>query len=279
MKKQIISILLILLMVLSITGCGEKDKEQTVTSNQEATNSVADVTTDAPTQEPTQAETPTTSNNGKKLVALTFDGAPIESTNEVLKILNKNNVKATFFLVGNNIAYYSDQVKEVYLAGNEIAVNSFYHDSFYELDLETIKKSISVTRDTINFVGAEYSDLVRPPYGEITDEVVNEIDSSIILWDVGEEIFWDVTEDESPYDINKLATVIKGVFDTEVKDGSIIVYPATTYWGKDGLAYIEALNEVLPMLTDEYEFVTVTELFERKGITLEKNKIYNSATN
>ena len=266
MKKRIVSILLILLMLLSIAGCGEKEKEQTVTSNQEATNSVADGTTDAPTDTPTDTptdaptQTPTTSSNSKKLVALTFNDGPGEYTSEIVKILKENNANATFFLVGSNIKYNKDAVKEAYLAGNEIAVHSFYHDSFYELDLERIKKEISTTQKLINeFVQVECSDLVRPPYGEITDEVVNEIDSSIILWSI------DSKDDE------RKDSIIKEQIQNSIKDGSIILF----HEQYDNVARV--LKEILPMYSDEYEFVTVTELFERKGITLEKNKIYNSA--
>lgn len=193
----------------------------------------------------------------KKVVALTFDDGPSKYTSELVDILEANNAHATFFLVGVNISANSDGVVKAYEHGNEIAIHTYSHTSFTKMTIEDVINEIEMTRDIIEDLGVEPANLVRPPYGNINDEIKNSINTSFILWNVD-------TEDWKSRDVE---TIKEEVYKA-ISEGDIIlfhdVYPTT----------IEAVKELLPELSEEYEFVSVSELFERYEKELEPNTKY-----
>jgi|GEM_PF-2960903 len=193
----------------------------------------------------------------KKLVAITFDDGPSKYTSELVDILTANGVKATFFLVGRNINNYSDSVVKSYQAGNEIGIHTYSHTSFTKMTIEEIKNELAQTRTLLDGIDVDYSNIVRPPYGNINENIQGNIDTSFILWSV------DTRDWESR---NKDAVIAE--VKANITEGSIIlfhdVYPST----------IQAIKELLPELTDEYQFVTVSELFSQNDKSLEENQKY-----
>ena len=193
----------------------------------------------------------------RKLVALTFDDGPSRYTNELIEILNENNAHATFFLVGQNISANSDAVINAYESGNEIAIHTYSHTLFTNMTIEDVIFEIDTTRKIIEELGVEPANLVRPPYGSINSELVENINASLILWNVD-------TEDWKSRDVESIKNE---VYDA-ISEGDIIlfhdVYPTT----------IEAIRELLPELSNEYEFVTVSELFNRQNVELENHVKY-----
>lgn len=197
--------------------------------------------------------------NNKKIVALTFDDGPGEHTSELIKILEKNNALATFFLIGTSVESNPNLVKELYLAGHELAIHSYNHSDLAEMSIEESKKDIDMTKKLIESAGGKCSAMIRPPYGSITDDIIKNNDMSFILWSV----------DSRDWEINDKETIKKEV-ELAIKDGSIILFHEIFEWT------IEVIEEILPLYSDEYEFVTVTELFEKKQKNLEINKVYRS---
>ena len=66
---------------------------------------------------------------GDNVVYLTFDDGPNDkNTPRILEILKKENIKATFFLTGQNVARYPDVVKQIYQSGNAMGLHSYTHD-------------------------------------------------------------------------------------------------------------------------------------------------------
>lgn len=193
----------------------------------------------------------------RKLVALTFDDGPSRYTNELIEILNENDAHATFFLIGQNISANSDAVINAYESGNEIAIHTYSHTSFTNMTIEEVLSEIDTTRSIIEELGVEPANLVRPPYGSTNSELVENINASLILWNVD-------TEDWKSRDVES----IKGEVYDAISEGDIILfhdaYPTT----------IEAIRELLPELSDEYEFVTVSELFNRQNVELENHVKY-----
>ena len=74
----------------------------------------------------------TVGSGRNKLIALTFDDGPGLNTEEILKILDDKQVKATFFMLGNSIEKRPDLVKEVYSKGHEIANHTYNHINFFK---------------------------------------------------------------------------------------------------------------------------------------------------
>ena len=193
----------------------------------------------------------------RKLVALTFDDGPSKYTNGLIDILNANNAHATFFLIGQNISANSDAVINAYESGNEIAIHTYSHTSFTNMTIEKVISEIDTTRNIIQELGVEPANLVRHPYGNLNETLIDGINASLILWNVD-------TEDWKSRDVES----IKSEVYEAISEGDIIlfhdVYPTT----------IEAVRELLPELSNEYEFVTVSELFNRQNVELENHVKY-----
>ena len=133
-------------------------------------------------------------------LALTFDDGPNKiQTPKVLKILDKYDVKATFFVVGENIEYQKDILKEVDKQGHEIGNHFYHHEKLDELSKEEIKETIIKTNELIYSVIKKTPKLLRPPYGIVNDtlkEVCGELNMTIILWTADKDSKdWALTKD------------------------------------------------------------------------------------
>lgn len=200
----------------------------------------------------------------KKLVALTFDDGPnTTTTNEVLDILEKYGVKASFFLIGVNINDDSAKaVKRAYDMGCDIGNHSKTHSNMTELTDEEIVDEIKYVDDRIYEITGEYPKYFRPPYIAVNNKMFDLIDETFING-------FGVTD----YD-DRVTTEIRHMrVMKQVKDGAIILL----HDAQGNSQTVEALDLIIPDLISEgYELVTLTELFERKGVTLGDEKILYS---
>ena len=185
------------------------------------------------------------STQKQKLVALTYDDGPSWNTDLILDVLGQYNAKATFFVVGVNQAdFYTSELLREYNEGMEIA-NHTYEHVIYEL----IK----------SLTGYDMT-LLRSPGGGTNDTVHEFVNKPLIQWDV-DTLDWQTRDAE-----NTLATIKE-----QVRDGSVILmhdlYQATA----------EATVNIVPTLYHMgYKMVTVSELAEAYGYTLENGVEYYS---
>lgn len=101
----------------------------------------------------------------KKIVALTFDDGPSKThTKELLKILNKHNVKATFFMLGKKIEENIDIARQVFLEGHLLGNHSYEHLRLYFKSFKFIKDQIIQTDNLIRKLGQNEAKYFRPPY-------------------------------------------------------------------------------------------------------------------
>ena len=125
-------------------------------------------------------------NNDEKVIALTFDDGPDRDfTPQVLDILKKNDVKATFFVVGENVEWNPEILKRQYNEGHEIGNHTFTHINVSKKGYDDIYKEINNTQQAIKKVIGEEPKLFRPPYRAISKSmcnIVKEKDMNIILW-------------------------------------------------------------------------------------------------
>ena len=150
-------------------------------------------------------------NTDQKKIWITFDDGPDEKvTPFLINVLEKFDIKATFFIIGKQAKKYPELVKLIINNGHKIGNHSFSHlNGFstnnykYLEDIEQAKKYIS-------------SDIFRPPYGKITPFQIKNLKKNfkIIMWDI---MSWDFKENISP---NK---IYKNVIDN-VENGSIILF-------------------------------------------------------
>ena len=114
----------------------------------------------------------------EKVVALSFDAAwGADFTDDLLEILARHEVKATFFLVGFWVERYPDVAKSISDAGHEIGNHSSTHPHMPTLSVEQITFEISRTHDLIKEATGQQPRLFRPPFGEYSNRVIETLDS------------------------------------------------------------------------------------------------------
>lgn len=231
----------------------------TTTAATEATTTTAETTATEPTiQEEVPVET--------KYIALTFDDGPNTTTTvQVLDMLEKHDVTASFFLVGNNINSSTEEVvKRAYDMGCEINNHSKSHPNMTEMTVDEIIAEFTYTDDKIFEITGERSKFFRPPYIAVNDDMLNNIDVPFISG-----IGCNDWEDRITAEM-RWRSIMK-----QVKDGHIILL----HDAEGNSATVEALDTLIPMLKEQgYQFVTVSELFNVKGIEIsgDDNKIYTN---
>jgi len=229
------------------------------------TPSPAPLPSPTPTLQPISSDVPEETiiiEDNRMLASLTFDDGPSKYTEELLLFLEEYNIKATFFVVGYNCEKYSDALSLIIEYGHEIAIHSKTHTDFTKQTITEIDNEIKYTIDYIKALELPVSELVRPPYGSINKEIKNNISYPFINWDIDTED-WKTRDKEQ----------IKQEIINNIHEGAIILmhdhHSETVH-----KANIEALKEILPELTKEYKFVTITELSESFNVELENGKVY-----
>ena len=190
-------------------------------------------------------EQQSTLDENKKYVALTFDDGPNDTTTlDLLKILKDNDVKATFFELGQMVDRYPEVSRKVHEEGHEIASHSYSHPQLNTLSPEDVKAEITKTDKAIYQATGVLPKNLRPPYGAIDQQSAQAAGKSIIQWSVD-------TEDWKLKDPNKILKVVQN----NVYDGSIIllhdIHPKS----------VQAVPGIIQTLKAQgYEFVTVDQL-------------------
>ena len=190
-----------------------------------------------------------------KMVALTFDDGPDpKTTPQALDILKKYGAKATFFMVGQNIAGNEAIVKRVHNEGHQIGIHTWHHPVLTKLPLESAQKEILDTQTAINNVIGIKPTITRPPYGAINATIQNSVDQSFIMWNV----------DSLDWKTRNTKAIMQEIAKTQ--PGSIILMHDIHQTS------IDALPSVLEYLkSNGYTLVTVDELLEGQ---LEPHRIY-----
>ena len=101
-----------------------------------------------------------------KVVYLTIDDGPSEYTDEIIKILNDNNVKATFFMINPNMQAYPQQVKNIVSNGNTAGFHSVSHyiHKLYATD-NSAKEEFDINQKTFKEITGQTSKIIRLPFG------------------------------------------------------------------------------------------------------------------
>lgn len=127
---------------------------------------------------------PTTEKN----ISLTFDDGPDSSvTPGVLNILKNNNVKASFFFVGNQINLFPHIVKTAYNEGHLILNHSWNHPYFTKINSQSIINEIIFTEKRIQNIIGKKPAIVRPPYGATDEKVlaaINSTNNKVVIWSI-----------------------------------------------------------------------------------------------
>ena len=182
---------------------------------------------------------------GGKKIALTFDDGPHPYyTQQLLKGLKERNVKATFFITGQNVKAYPEIVKEIYAEGHLIGNHTYSHIQLTSKNEESFKQEIVRTNEAIKEVTGQDTIYVRPPYGSWNKEFEKELNMFPVLW----------TVDPLDWCSSDASRIVRSVC-SKAKENDIILmhdqYKTT----------VTAALKIVDELTQKgYEFVTVDEL-------------------
>lgn len=195
----------------------------------------------------------------EKKISISFDCAwGTEYTDELLDVLERENVRATFFMVEFWTEKYPEYVKKIDEKGHEIGTHSATHSYMSKLSEEEIRQELTSSSQAIEEVTGKKTQLFRPPYGDYDDLLIDTAKSMglySIQWDV-DSLDW---KDLSANDI--AMRVIN-----RVQNGSIILCH------NNGLHTAEALPIILDTLKNKgYEFVPVGELIYKENYTIDVN--------
>jgi peptidoglycan-N-acetylglucosamine deacetylase len=182
-------------------------------------------------------------------IAMTFDDGPSAAlTPKLLDLLAAHHIKATFFVIGENVAEHPEIVARAAREGHEIANHSWSHPNLAKLSDESVRRQLWRTDDAIKNATGKRPTLLRPPYGSITERekrwIHDEFGYQIVLWDV------------DPYDWKRPGpAVVRNRILQETRPGSIVlshdIHPGT----------IEAMPSTFDTLEAKgFKFVTVSEL-------------------
>lgn len=154
----------------------------------------------------------------EKVVYLTFDDGPTpEITEWVLATLKKENVKATFFCIGNNIQKNKEIFKKIHLDSHTIGNHTYNHFNGWKTSTNKYIQNVNLYEKTINEFSIETKKIFRPPYGKITPFQAKKIMKKgyeIVMWSV---LSYDFLTTITPEKC--LQNVLKNV-----ENGSIIVF-------------------------------------------------------
>lgn len=207
----------------------------------------------------TTTDTQPTSNTNKKLpvycvgrddnkISISFDAAwGAEDTQTLIDILAKYNVKATFFVVGEWVDKYPNEVKALSDAGHEIQNHSNTHPYMTSLSRDKMMAEINSCNEKIEKITGKKPTLIRVPYGDYNNTVIETVKSMnmyTIQWDV-DSLDW---KNLSAADITKRVT-------EKTKSGSILLFHNAAKNTP------EALPTILETLQGKgFEFVPISQL-------------------
>ncbi|WP_229070067.1 polysaccharide deacetylase family protein [Actinoplanes sp. DH11] len=123
----------------------------------------------------------------RKTVALTFDDGPSKYTPQILDILRRNNVKATFCMLGNNVGPYRATARRVVREGHRLCNHSRNHPDFRKLSTAAARSQVKYTQSKIKSVTGRSPKVFRFPYGSSntrTRAVVRNEGLRILGWTV-----------------------------------------------------------------------------------------------
>lgn len=186
----------------------------------------------------------------KPVIALTFDDGPSRYTEEILETLRRNEVCATFFVLGNKVEDYQEVLKKSVSYHNELGNHSYNHKWLSRLPINSLKEQIEKTQQVLQETLSYQPKYLRPTYGSVNDRIRKNTELKIVLW----------TVDTKDWKITNVDRIIEKAT-TNIKDGDIILMHDIFERSS------QALEKIIPILKEQgFQFVTISELEEVKKI-------------
>jgi len=183
----------------------------------------------------------------KPMVAITFDDGPFyKHTTMILDTLKEYNARATFFVLGDHVENNPEILERMILEGHEIGNHTYSHYQLTSISENLIKDEIEKTQEVIYSVIKQYPSVLRPPYGDYNETVMNHLgEMRMVKWNV----------DSEDWRSKNTKVIVEKVM-SDVKDKAIILLH------DQYITTVQATAILIPKLIEEgYQLVTVSELY------------------
>ncbi len=192
-----------------------------------------------------------------RAIALTFDDGPHpQYTPELLQVLDRYNITASFFWLGACVERVPTVARDVYERGHWIGLHGYHHISFPFLKPNALKESLEKTQEAIAQacqIHPENLIDVRPPNGLFTPQTL----SLLHQWNY-RPVMWSVVPED--WERPGVSVVVQRVL-RQVHNGSVIVLHDGYYGGQD---VAETTTLLIPQLLQRgYHFVTIDQLWQQ----------------
>lgn len=188
-----------------------------------------------------------------RTIALTFDDGPHpRDTPRVLRVLEKHNIRATFFLVGKHIESQAALIKQIHRSGHQLGIHCYRHTPFPIENMSTLRAQLDSTRNKI----AEFSGIapekikdLRPPYGVFNAKTLTHLTNwgyRLVMWSC-----------LPPHWMQPMRWSIRQIMKSIVPGAVIVLHDGHGH----GRRVAEILETTIPQVKSlGYEFVTVAEM-------------------
>lgn len=193
-------------------------------------------------------------NTTDKVVALTFDDGPSPKAKEVLDILEDNGVKATFFVIGNELERNMLEGKRIAAAGHELGNHTYSHQRMVFKSPAFIKEEIEKTDALIRQTGYQGEIHFRPPNGKkllVLPYYLSRHHRNTITWDIEPDSFPEIA--------GRTNQIVHYVVQN-TRPGSIILLHVMYDSRQESFEAIQGI--VNGLKAKGYSFKTVSELLE-----------------
>ena len=158
-------------------------------------------------------------------IALTFDDGPdSEYTEQLLDLLKKYEVKASFFVVGSKVKNNREIIKRMFLEGHTIGMHHFQHISSWFLTPFQLKKQLKLTERAIEACIHEKVTFYRPPWGHFNISfLLFRKQYKVIMWS---DIFGD-------WKVERCKNSLLGQLQQTTKGSILLLHDCGETWGAD----------------------------------------------
>jgi len=193
---------------------------------------------------------------GQKFVALTYDDGPNDPhTGRLLDVLARENIRATFFMIGRYVAEHAAIARLVADAGHEIGNHTTSHPNLIFQNAASTRRELEACTRALDDAVGQHTSYFRPPYGgrrPSTLRAARQLGLTTVMWSV------------SGKDWTLGARGIEKQVLSRVRGGDVILLHdgGDRGFGRDRSATVAATAALIPKLRDlGYKFVSVGEMF------------------